>query len=485
MAKALAEPGTSSEVVLETQKLINQVTRQSRVKENGAFDRATQDAIRTFQQESGLRATGVLDQELVSLLQKTAKLGKPPKYEIKLGSKIYLLNEDDWASLIERVKKEFRKPMIQLRGAVEEARMLYNDMKKLNNDQYIVSFFVNAWKRKGLPPESIIKSAEAGLAAAEAALNAGNFSSFASVYRRAEKAANDARVAMKSYCEGIVEGAGSIVTGLEFVKDGSFAVVAVLAAPAAATTFGLGAVAAGVVAGAGTGAVESIATEVGKGIAGSSQGFGNASLNVLKDSAIGGMVGAFCAGKGADKIIEKLGPMIAKQMTGRFFEKAGEKAVVRWIGAYFKANGAAILEGIIVDSLKANKSNATGLTVDAFLKIVAKNVVTAGVFAKFAKLGEVSSKALMSRLPNKVVQDFLKSLGPGAKPADLEKIFAKAIEDFSKEGGSKVYDMVLDSLTGKETPEAVEKKLIDEFAANRKMLETIRDECEKQAKKRK
>jgi peptidoglycan hydrolase-like protein with peptidoglycan-binding domain len=483
MAKPLAEPGTSSDAVLETQKLLNLVARASTVRESGEFDRATQEAIRTFQRESGLRPTGVLDQELLTTLQKTAKLGKPPKYQVTLGSRVYLLNEDDWAALIERVKKEFRKPMILLRGAVEEARMLYDDMKKLNDDQYIVSFFVNAYNRRSLPPEGLVKTAEAALAEAEKALNAGNFGNFGTVYRRAEKAADDARKELKSYCEGIIDGAGSIVTGLEFVQAASFTTVAILAAPVAAS-YGMGAVAAGVVAGAGTNAVESIAGEIGKGIAGSSQGFGKATFNVLKDSAIGGLVGAFTAGKGADKIIEKLGPMVAKQLAGQFFERASEKAVVRWIAAYFRANGAAILEGVMTDTLKAYKSNATGLTVDAFLKIVAKQVVTAGAFAKFAKLGDVSSKALLSRLPKKVVDDLIKSLGKNARPADLEPIFAKAIEEFGKEGGGKVYDAILDSLSGKETPEAVEKKLVDEFAMNKKLLQAVKDECEKQAKKR-
>jgi ferritin-like metal-binding protein YciE len=59
------------------------------------------------------------------------------------------------------------------------------------------------------------------------------------------------------------------------------------------------------------------------------------------------------------------------------------------------------------------------------------------------------------------------------------------VDEFSKEGGGKIYDAILGSLTGKESPEVIEKKLVEEFAANRKLLDSIKDEVEKIAKKRK
>mgnify|MGYP001953199322 CR=1 FL=1 len=46
---ALAEPNTSSEVVLEAQKLLNKAALQSRAPEDGAFDKTTLAAIKQYQ----------------------------------------------------------------------------------------------------------------------------------------------------------------------------------------------------------------------------------------------------------------------------------------------------------------------------------------------------------------------------------------------------------------------------------------------------
>jgi peptidoglycan hydrolase-like protein with peptidoglycan-binding domain len=483
MAKAAAGAGASAKDIQEAQKLLNKM-KDFIVRENGEMDEATVEAVKKFQRQSGMKETGVIDGALLKTLRMAAGMGGPPKYQITLDGKTYLLTDADYKALIERVKKDFRKPMTQLKSAVAEARSIYDDMKKLNDDQYIVSFFVNAVHRTSLPSESLVKNAEALAGGAEKALNNGDFKVLGNIFPKAQTAANEARKAMKDYCSGVIDGAGSIVTGLEFVQAAAFTTVGILAAPVAAS-YGLGAVAAGVVAGAGTNAVESLAGEVGKAIAGTSEGFAKASLNVLKDTAIGAAVGKLTAGAKGEKLIEKIAEKVARQLTGGMFERASKKVVGEWVWKYLTNNGAAILEGVITDAMKANKSNAAGLTVDAFLQIVAKQVVTAGVFGKFAKLGEVSGKAVMARLSSKTVADLIKQLGPKGSEKALAEIVEKVVEEFAKESGGKVYDTILGALTGKETPEAVEKMIVDQVATNRKLLDSIKDEVEKIARKRK
>ncbi len=481
----MAKAGASPKDILEAQKLFNKLP-DFIVRENGEMDEATVGAVRKLQKMAGMRETGELDAALLKLLRQAVEM-KDVKYQIKLGGKDYFLTDGDYKSLIARVKTQFQKPMIQLKGAVAEARSIYNDMKKLNDDQYIVSFFVNAANRTSLPAESVVKNAEALAGAAEKALNNGDFKVFGNIFPKAQAAANEARKAMKDYCTGVIDGAGSIVTGLEFVRDTSFTTVGILAAPMVVPAgAGIGTmIAGGAAIGAGTNAVESLAGEVGKGIAGTSEGVGKAVLNVLKDSAIGAAVGGLTAGKAGEALIGAVSKRVAPMLTGRVFGYLGQQVLAKWVGAYFKANGANILEGIVTDCLKANKTSAAGLTWDDFYKIVAKQVITAGVFSKFAKLGEVSSKTLMSRLPAKVVKDLMSSLGPKASDKALEEAVGKAFEEFGKESGGKVYDAIFEKLTGKETPDAVEKMLVDEYATNRKLLDAIRDEVEKQAKKRK
>lgn len=477
----LAEPGSSSEVVLEAQKLLNKAARQSRAPENGAFDKATVAAIKQFQIESGLRPTGDLDSKVMDILRKVANQ-EPPKWQVTVNGKVYLLTDADHRKLVDKIKGEFKVPMRQLQLAVTEARSLFDDMKKLRSDQYIVGWCIEAYKGVSLPPESQIKNAEKAVEAAQKMLDAGNLRGFSLVFPKASEEATKARVTMKKYLSAVIDGGESLAGGLELVRDSSFVIVAVIAAPVAAS-YGLGAVAAGVVAGAGTSAVETIATEVGKGIAGQSKGIGDASLNTLRDAFIGGSIGALLKGASAEKILAKLAPLVAKQLGGEVFKKASEKVVVQWLIAYFKNNGKDILEGVMTDTLKAYKSNATGLTFDKFIGIVAKSVVTAGPFKALDKLGSLGGGTLVKLLPSSTKKDLLKSLGANAGDKELKEVLDKVLGESGKDIAGKIYDQVLGG-SGGAAPDDLEKQIVKAFAANRQFLQAVEKECEKQAKKR-
>lgn len=479
----LAEPNTSSQAVLDAQKLLNKSALQSRAPENGAFDKSTLAAIKQFQIESGLRPTGVLDDALMKILKNAANRPAPTQ-QIIINGKIYLFTDAEYKVLVKRITADFAKPMNILRDAVSEARIIWDNQDKLNKKQYIVSWCVEAYAGASLPPESLIKSAESGVKAAEAALKAGNLQAFSKIFPKAEKQANDARVKMKTYLSKVIDGGEGMVTGLQIVSTTSFVIVSIIAAPVAAS-YGAGAIGAGVIAGAGTGAVESIANEVGKGISGDSKGIGDASYNVIKDSFIGGTVGALVKGKAGEKIIATIGPMVAKKVSGKLFEKAGERAVVSFLIKYFKNNGADILEGVMTDVLKEFKSNATSLTFDKFCGIVAKQVATAGIFGKFGKAGDVGAKAVFAKLSSSTKKDLIKSLGDGAKDADLLPIFSKVFEESGKELSGKVYDKVLSTATGKESPDQIETKILGEFATNKRLIAAVMAEAAKNKKKNK
>ncbi|MDZ4134423.1 MAG: peptidoglycan-binding domain-containing protein, partial [Paracoccaceae bacterium] len=140
----LAEPNSSSEIVLEAQKLLNKTARQSRAPENGAFDKNTSAAIKQFQIESGLKPTGVLDSKLMDILRKAATL-PPPKYQITIGSKIYLFTQSEYDKLIDKIKGDFKEPMRQMKMAAEDARFYWKFHDELRNDQYIVGWCIEAW----------------------------------------------------------------------------------------------------------------------------------------------------------------------------------------------------------------------------------------------------------------------------------------------------------------------------------------------------
>lgn len=480
---ALAEPNTSSEIVYEAQKLLNKSALQSRAPENGAFDKATLAAIKQYQIESCMRPTGILDKALMANLRKSAKIANP-KYQITVNGKIYLFTESEHKQLIKRIIADFSAPMLILRGAVSTARIYWDNQNEMLDDQYIVGWCLEVYAGVNLPKESLIKTAEKGLAACEKALKSGDLATFAKIFPKAEKQANDAQKQMKTYVAKIIDGGETIVTGLQIVSTTSFIIVGIIAAPVAAS-YGAGALTAAAVAGAGTSAIETLSGEVGKGIAGTSKGFGDATLNVLKDSFIGGSIGMLVKGKGGEKILAKIGPMIAKKLSGKLFKSASEKVVIKFIIKYFKNNGADILEGTIKECMKSFKSNATELTLDKFFGIVAKEVATAGPFSKFVKIGESSAGAVFRKLSGSVKKDLLKSLGQNAKEADLLPIFAAAFENTYKENAGKVYDKVLSAATGSETPKALEDKILGEFALNKKLIARVKAEAKKNAEKKK
>jgi hypothetical protein len=368
---------------------------------------------------------------------------------------------------------------------VAEARGYWDNQNALLKDQYIVGWCIEAWASVKLPPESLIKTAENGAKAAKKALDSGDLKSFSVIFPKAQKQANDARAQMKKYVAKIIDGGEGMVTGLEIISTSSFIIVGIIAAPVAAG-YGLGAVSAGVVAGAGTAAVETLSHEVGKGISGQSKGVGDAVGNVLRDAFIGGSIGALVKGKGGEKIFAKLAPMVAKKLSGDLFKKASEKVVVKFMIGYFKKNGADILEGIMKETLKSFKSRPQALTFDAFIGIVVKEVVTAGIFGKFGKaVGDIGAKEVFAKLGGATKREMLKQLGDGAKDKELLEVFAKCFEEVSKENAGKVYDKVLGGASGSETPEKIKKDVISEFATNAKLLAAVKAEVAKRAKKKK
>jgi len=479
---ALAEPNSSSDIVLEAQKLLNKASLQCRAPENGSFDKSTLAAIKQYQIECGMRPTGVLDKALMENMRKCANKPKP-KYQITISGKIYLFTEAEYQQLVKRIIADFRQPMLALKNAVSEARIYWDNQNELKNDQYIVGWCIEAYSGATLPPEGLIKAAEKGLAACEKALSSNNLMAFSAAFPKAQKQANDARKKMRDYLKKIIDGGEGMVTGLEIISTTSFIVVGIIAAPVAAS-YGAGAITAGIIAGAGTSAVETLSHEVGKGISGQSKGVGDAALNVLRDAFIGGSIGALVKGKYAEKVLAKLGPAVAKKLAGNVFKKASSNVVTKFIIVYFKKNGADILEGIIKGCVTSYKSNAKGLTFPIFIGIVTKEVLTAGVFSKFTKIGDATANDVFKKLSGPVKKDLIKSLGDGAKEKDLLPIFAKAFEESYKENAGKVYDKILGAATGSEKPKILEDKILNEFATNAKMIARIKAEAAKNAKKK-
>lgn len=473
----VAEPNSSSKVVSEAQSLLNKVLIKGKSPESGTLDKATIAAIKQFQSESGCNANGQLDTATMDLLRKAAKLD-PPKYQVVSNGKIYLLSEKDYRALVTDIQAKYRVPMAKLKIALDEARFLWNEHKVLRSDAYIVSWFMEAAGRANFPSESVIKAAESASKSAESALSSGNLRDFSLVFPKAQKAVDTARVAMKTYCTKLVSGGDRMVTGLEFVSTASFTTATVIAAPVA-VSFGMGAIAAGAVASGGAAAVETLSREVGNGIAGNSQGVGQAVKNTLLDTFIGGSVGAVVKGKVADKLLKALVPEITKQLGKGLFKKASMGATARFTLRYLQKNGQDILEGIIKETMSSFKSTSTPLTFSKFTTIVSREIVTAGAFGKLGKMGKVTGKDAYKMLSPKQRKDLILSLGKGAKNRDLKPIFEKIFDEAYKSFGSKGLDVVLDGLNGSESVDKIAEAIARQVVDDSNIIKKVAQEAEK------
>lgn len=468
----LAELNTSSKVVLDAQKLLNKARRQSRVKEDGAFDNAMLVAIKDFQEDSGLKSTGILDTALMAILKKAAQIDVP-KWEIKLGSKIYLFTEGEYRRLVERTAKELEPGMRQLKWAVEDARMLWDHHNDLKNDQYIVSWCIELYAGADLPKQGLLKSAEKAVAEAEKALKGRDLRKFPHLFKSAAKKTDAARLAIKKYVKKVQEGGDSIVTGLTFIKGGSFLIVGVIAGPVAAS-YGAGAIAAGVIAGAGTAATETLATEVGKGVAGTSKGTLSAVKNVLLDGVIGGSIGALVKGKAAEKILKSLVPSVAKRMPKALADRLSKKGLEKFVSNYFKNHGTSILEGILKDTLTMCKSTSSPVTFRSFVDMLVKNVVTAGVFSRFDKAANLKASSALKAMSSKTRDALVKGFGSKPSNKELLDLIEKLIGESAKHGGGQAYDSVYGKLKGGESESKITEMLVKELF-NKKMMKRAQE----------
>lgn len=424
-----------------------------------------------------MRPSGTIDDSLMENLRRSASVPNP-EYQVVIGGKIYLFTKAERQKLIDRVAKEFRTPMVRLTIAVQGARVSWVLLKEMKDEDSFISWSLEKWSGAKFPSERVIKDAEAAVKASEAALARGDLRTFSHLYPKAEQKSNFARSQVNQYRSKLVNDGQGLVEGLEFISVASFTIASIIAVPVAAS-FGAGAITAGVIAGSGTNAIETISREVGKGIAGTSKGLGDATKNVLTDAVIGGSVGAFVKGKGAEKLLSKAAPLLAKRLAGDVFKRASNKVVTKFLIAYFQKNGARMLEGIVTEIAKSYKSNSKALTFDKLADILVKEILTAGLFGKLEKLGKKSGTLVYAKLSKKAKQELLREMGDKAKKKDIQKIFSKVFEKSYQGIAGDVYDKALSSMTGNEDPKMIEQKVLENFATNKKLLELVKAEAKR------
>lgn len=466
------ESGTTSDDALTIQRLLNKALSRSRVREDGAVTDDLLDAIRTFQRSSGLKASGQPDARTIEALQMAASM-KPPDYQVTIRGNTYLLSKQDYANLVKRIMSQVRREVVPpMRLRVSEARSLWDHFNRLNQRQFVVSAIIEATRGAKFPQESVIRKAENALKSVESATGGGGGPKALQQLHRsladAERVINQALDPMRIYRRQMIEGGANWVTGLTITKSVAFTTLAILAIPATAG-MSSGAVVSGAAAAAGPAAVESIATEVGHGFAGTSKGIGAATTNVLRDTVIAGAIGALTGGKAGGKIIEGVTAQIMRRASGRWASRISSSVITAFIGRALKRGASSALEGAVGDVLSQFRSRPEQLTWDKFFQNVAINMVGGALLGDLEDVLTPRLNDLIKKMPRSIRTRALS----GLSDREIAKLSSKGLNTLVNSAYQASAERVLSKARGTESPKQLKQQIVDDLYRDRKFLERL------------
>lgn len=426
----------------------------------GYVTRAFVETLMRFQRDSAIRPTGEVDDLTMEALRFAVQC-EPADYEIVLRGKRYLLSRGDYRILQRRICETFRKGAFHdMRWRVIEARTTYDTLRELSQEQYVVGWLIDAYTGATFPKEGPLKAAEGQLAGVEAALKSQDVKKLHAAIPPAEAQINKALAEIRAYRKTVIEGGGAWVSALDFTKTAAFTALGVMAGPAVAT-LGMGAVATGFVAGAGTAAVEAIAFEVGKGLAGTSQGAGAATANVLRGSFIGGTVGAIARGKYAEKIVKGVSGKVAARISSGWARGVAKGTVAKFTAKVLQNSTSNVLEGAMSDVLGQFKANPKKLTAEKFFDNLARNAAVGAVMGEFDKVFEPKAADFVRQMPGSARKELLKHLGDRNVDKALTDLFHKSASDTVKKAWEDALDSVLAGAKGTESPRELQKRAME------------------------
>ncbi|MBL1436494.1 MAG: peptidoglycan-binding protein [Rhodobacteraceae bacterium] len=452
---------------------------------DGKWGKNTSAALKLLQAKAKIPTSGEVDAATGLVITRVLKTGKIEKEQpvlfITHGGKTIGYTQKQYDKLKKDIIAKLKSgPMLSMRQAANAAKAEWDVFDKLNNDQWIVTWCIEATRGANLPPDSMIKNALSTVKYMESYLASGNIAKFHSEQKAAEKICNIAIDKMRAYRNTMIEGGGNWVTALEWTKTGAFTFLGVFAAPVAAGALGTGALASAVIGGAAVSATQSAASEIGKGSAGTKNWTaGGALANVLIDTGVGAIIGVFNkGGSGGKHIFEatlaKIGPKLAAEQGFKTLSKETAKR----FAAYLITEGAkSTTEGAIKDAASAAKGDKK-MTMEKFASNVATNFLKG---MALGPLGNVVGKYGKGLIPKKfqtkiwdlALKAVSKSSGGSVHIGEIDK---KAIEMAEKLVGDMIKmavdKAVSDALKGAKGPmdaKKLEKKLEEQLFSPKQM----------------
>lgn len=337
------------------------------------------------------------------------------------------IGKQEWDKFhAEMIRTLKRTVVAAARQRAEMSMGLWKHFSDLNNDQYIISWFVSL-AGPDLPNFNIVSKADSAYQALDTAVKGGDFKKIKKALEATEDPINKAFDVMWDYQKAVIGRAEGWVTGLKIVKTGSCIIVGAIAAPMMVTTVGVAG--AGALASGGTALVSTTAEEFGKYSAGTSDGLAAAIKNISLNTIIDGTVGLFLKGGAGKKFVEALGKKVAVDNASKW---AGKTAVQKYVINFVKSTG----ESAVEESIKQTGEMIKGKTKpDEFLGKVAKGIGLSGVMKNLDKVVDSKYAAtIYDSMKGKARDELFGTLKKEAAIKVIDKIISKDGATMAKKG---------------------------------------------------
>ncbi|MDF9826543.1 hypothetical protein M2447_000624 [Ereboglobus sp. PH5-10] len=278
---------------------------------------------------------------------------------------------NDIQLLEKQLEKDFKRIADNLERLAGTPRMLWNDARKKNNEQYIVGWLLhNLPGTPDFPSEAPIKKAEESVKRLRAAINGKKYEEIGARIKTASADVDSALKMMQDYREKLIGGGENIVTGLEITRDVSFEALGILIKIKTGAVGGKG-----VLVDSSVNTLKSFANEIGKVAAGTSKGFDDAVLNITIDGLVAAG-GSSVTGPLATKLVGKLTPMLMKGVLGKIPSSKIGSFITKWAGNIGK-------DAFKTALAEVGRMTKPGASMDDFMGNIAKAVLKKMPMAMF------------------------------------------------------------------------------------------------------
>lgn len=379
---------------------------------------------------------------------------------INVNGKIHDFTPKEWKVFQADMVKTLMRTVVQgVNSRAEMAYGLWEHFAELNNDQVVISWFVQL-TGPSLPNHSLVSKASGAARELESAVKSGNFGNIEKAIKKAEEPVNEAYKVMCNYKKALIGSTENWLTTLKVTKTTSFIIVGAIAAPMLVPSAGLAG--AGAIASGGTGLVSSSANELGKYGAGTSKGPADAIKNIATDTIIDATVGAVLKGGNGKKIFEGVSKKLVKKATSKWIKKISSTTAQKYITGYLEHTAKSGVE----ESIKQVGSMIKGKTKpDEFFGKVAIAMVSSGILKGFdGAVDKNLGKAIYNNISKKARQEIFKDL----KPAVAIGIINDSVKGNAGNLVSEGIEKTLGAAKGSETETALVNAAAKKISLNTK-----------------